>query len=412
MKRMSTILLFAAIVWPNCNADTALWPGWMGPDRNGWVDDFVPPKAWPKKLKLAWQAEVGAGYSSPLVVGDRIYQHARQGESELLICLDRTNGQEIWKSEYPVPFRMGMGGQKHGKGPKSSPVYADGRVFTMSITGRLSAWDAESGELLWKRDYNSTFEKTKPYWGVSTSPVVDGDRVIVHFGNDDEGLLVALNAESGSEFWTNNKDAPSYSSPLIAELGGIRQVVEWNHRALVGVEIKTGQQLWEFPFPHESHNQNMPTPVIYKDRVLIGGENRGIHAVQPVRDGDQWTVKEIWHQDKLALDMSTAVINADRLYGFSHYDRGRLFCLDPETGEILWTGPPRTGENVAFLSLKDHILALLNDGQLQVIAARGDQLQTVATYRVSDGRTWAPPVLLPDGILTKDDQVLTYWSLR
>jgi outer membrane protein assembly factor BamB len=301
MKRSATILFLVSVMLPHCGAETTLWPGWMGPDRNGWVENFSPPKSWPEKLALSWQTEVGAGYGTPVVAGKRVFQHARQGESEVLICLDRTTGKQIWKRDYPVPFRMGMGAQKHGKGPKSSPIYADGRVFTMSITGRLSAWDAESGELLWKRDYDSTFEKTKPYWGVATSPVVDGD---------------------------------------------------------------------------------------------------------------QWTVKELWHQDELALDMSTAVINADLLYGFSHYDRGRLFCLDPETGEILWTGPPRTGENVAFLSLKNHIVALLNDGQLRVIAARGEKYQQLVTYRVSDGRTWAPPVLLPDGILTKDDNTLTFWLLR
>ncbi len=409
--RTATILLVTAMLLLDCGADSPFWPGWLGSNRDGWVGDFKAPKLWPKKLIQAWQVDVGAGYGSPLVADNRVYQHARQGEQEVLWCFDLTSGKVIWKRDYAVPFEIGGGGEQHGKGPKSSPVLADGRLFTLSITGLLTAWDADSGDLLWKRDYGSRFEKTHPYWGVSTSPIVDGERIFAHFGNDEKGLLVALDVESGSEFWTNDNDAPSYSSPLVAEFDGHRQVVEWNHRALVGIDIKSGNQLWEFPFPHQSHNQNMPTPTVYKDRILIGGENRGIHSVRPQRDGDQWSVKELWHQDELALDMSSAVINSDRLYGFSHYDRGRLFCLDPETGEILWTGPPRTGENVAFLSFTDHILALLNDGRLQIIQARGDQYQQVATYQVSDGRTWAPPVLMQNGILVKDDRALTFWSL-
>jgi len=411
MKRhtisLSICLSFAIIA----TAEPFVWTGWLGPNRDGWVAGFQPPDPWPDALEKNWQVKVGAGYASPLVVEERIFQHARQGDSEVVMGMRLDNGDIVWKQEYAVPFKIGMGAQAHGKGPKSSPAYADGRLFTMSITGRLSAWDTESGDLLWKRDYNDRFEQTHPYWGVSTSPIVDGNKVFAHFGNDKEGVLVALDVESGDKFWANSNDAPSYSSPLVATLHGVRQLVEWNHRAVVGVQIDSGEQLWEYPFPHVGNNQNMPTPTIHHGRVIVGGENRGIHAFEPVKQAETWQVSELWHQDELALDMSTAVINDGLLFGFSHYDRGRLFCVDPATGKILWTGPPRTAENVALLSVPSHVIALLNDGQLLVIAAEGDEFNKVATYRVSDGRTWTPPVMLPDGMLTKDDETLTRWVL-
>ncbi len=418
LRRIVFALLVSAIVSITSDrqialgADAdALWPGWLGPERNGWVGDFQPPSNWPQQLKQVWQVEVGTGYASPLVSGDRVYQHARQGEDEVLRCLDLETGEVLWTQTYTVPFKMGGGGERHGKGPKSSPMLADGRIFTMSITGVLSAWDANSGEPLWRSDYSSRFKKGHPYWGASTSPIVDGDRVVVHFGTDGEGVLVALDAKSGEEIWSQGKDAPSYSSPLVAELEGVRQIIEWNQRVLVGVESESGRMLWEYLFPQVTTDQNMPTPTLHEGRILLGAENRGMHCIEPRLENGNWTAQQIWHQEYVALDMSTAVINGDLLYGFSHYGQGRLFCLDTKTGNVLWQGPRRTGDNVAFLSIPGHVLALVNDGQLQVVAASGGGFEKVASYRVSESPTWAPPVLLKQGVLVKDDKTLTLWSL-
>lgn len=388
------------------------WPGWLGPQRNGWVGDFKPPKQWPEKLKRVWQAKVGIGYGSSLVAGGRVYQHARQGEDEVVWCLDLKTGKVKWRKSYATPFKIGGGAERHGKGPKSSPVFADGRLFVMSITGSLSAWDDTSGKLLWRRGYGSRFKKGHPYWGSSNSPIVDGKRVIAHFGTDEVGMLVALDVETGKEVWTQGKDGTCYSSPLLVEHHGVRQIIEWNHRALVGVESKSGRLLWEHPFPHTSHNQNMPTPSFHGGRVLLGGENRGVHGLEPQMKDGAWTVKKHWSQMKVALDMSSAVVNGSLLYGFSHFGRGRFFCLDPETGKILWQGPERTGENVMFLSIPGHILALINSGELRVIAARGDRYEIIASWRVAENSTWAPPVLLQDRILIKDKETLTLWSLK
>ena len=387
------------------------WPGWLGPKRNGWVEGFKSPKEWPGKLKQVWQVKVGTGYGSPLVAAGRVYQHARQGEDEVIWCLDLKTGRVKWRKSYATPFKMGGGGERHGKGPKSSPVFADGRVFVMSITGILSAWDAATGKFLWRRGYASRFKKGHPFWGSSNSPIVDGKRVIAHFGTDEVGILAALDVETGKEVWTQGKDGTCYSSPLLVDHHGVRQVIEWNHRALVGVESKSGRLLWEHPFPHTSHNQNMPTPSFHRGQVLLGGENRGVHRLEPQLKNGVWTVKTHWSQMKVALDMSSAVMNGDLLYGFSHFGRGRFFCLDPKTGKILWQGPERTGENVMFLSIPGHILALISGGELQVIAARADRYEKVASWRVAGNSTWVPPVLLQDRILIKDKETLTLWSL-
>lgn len=388
------------------------WTGWLGPDRNGWVAGFQPPSAWPESLTKVWTVDVGTGYGSPVVIDGRIFQHARQGADEIVWCLDRSNGAVVWRKSFPVPFKVAGGGEYHGDCPKSSPVYADGRLFTMSINGTLTAWDAASGERLWQRNYDAEYGKSHPNWGASTSPIVHADHVIAHFGTDDVGALVALDVATGKEIWKHGNDGASYSSPLLAELSGVQQVIEWNHRALIGVDPRTGKLLWEFPFPHVGSDQNMPTPTVHNGRILVGGENRGIHSVRPALEDGKWNVTHEWHQKEVALDMSSAVINGGFLYGFSHYDSGRLFCLDPKNGAVLWTGPPRTGQNVMFLSVSGHIAALVNSGELRILGASPTEYRAIASYRVADSHTWAPAVFLENSVLTKDLQQLTMWSLK
>jgi outer membrane protein assembly factor BamB len=417
MKATFIALLACSFCLPLIAADNSAakgnyWPGWLGPERDGWVKGFQPPKKWPAKLKRVWQLRVGTGYGTPVVVGDKVYQHARQDEAEVVWSIDLKTGKKVWRSSHNTSFKMGGGGEKHGKGPKSNPIYSDGRLFVMSITGNLSSWDAASGKLIWRKDYNSRFKPSYPKWGMCNSPVVDGDRVITHFGNVEKGVLVALDVKTGKEIWTQGEDGPCYSSPLLVEHEGVRQVIEWNHRALVGVESKSGKLLWEFPFPHIGTNQNMPTPSFAKGRILLGGENRGLHGIEPKLENGKWTVKAYWSHRKVALDMSSAVVNEGRLFGLSHLSRSRYFCADSHTGEVLWQGPERAGENATFLAFPGHVMALANHGELQVLAAKSDVYKKVASWKVSDNRTWAAPVLLGEGILIKDHEHLTYWSFN
>ena len=411
MLRLSIAVLATSFLICSSNSVAEeSWTGWLGPKRDGWVANFKAPKEWPAKLRKAWQVDVGEGYGSPIISNGRIFQHARQGQDEVLWCLDLATGQEKWRKSWVTPFKIGGGGERHGKGPKSCPVYADGRLFTLSINGVLTARDAESGKKIWKRDLAERFEKGHPYWGASTSPIVDGGRVIVHLGNCKAGVLVAFDAKSGKPSWENGKDGTCYSSPLLVEIAGVRQIVEWNPRALVGIESKTGKTLWDFPHPHLGTDQNMPTPSFHRGRFLVGGENRGIISVEPKLKEGKWSIERLWHQKRVSLDMASSIVNGDHLYGLSHYGRGRLFCLDISSGEVLWQGPGRTGENATFLAFPGHVVALTNDGELIVFKATGEKFEKIASYPVADSQSWAPPVLLEDGVLVKEKEKLTRWA--
>lgn len=386
------------------------WPGWLGPNRDGWVKGFTPPAQWPERLHEKWHVDVGTGYGSPLVAEGLVFTHTREGEHEVVQARQLTTGKIHWQQRFTVPFKIGGGGEYHGKGPKSCPLLVDKRLVTMNIDGALRAWDSSSGKKLWQQDYSDRFKKGHPFWGATTSPVSDGKRVFVHVGTDGEGALVALDVATGKEVWQHGQDSPSYSSPLLLKIHDVMQVVDWNQRVLTGVECVTGKLLWEFSFPRVETNQNMPTPTYHEGTILLGAENRGFHGLAPQLKEGRWTVKELWFQKEVALDMSSAVINGKHLFGLSHYGKGRIFCLDPSSGAVLWQGPGRSGANATLLSVKGHVLALLDNGELQVVRGSSSGYEKIASYRVTQNATWAPPVLLENGILVKDVKTLTYWS--
>ena len=175
---------------------------------------------------------------------------------------------------------------------------------------------------------------------------------------------------------------------------------------------KRAKYFGEYPFEHEGSNQNMPTPSIHNGRILVGGENRGLRSVEPILSGSTWSVTENWHQEDVALDMSSAVVNGDHLYGFSHYEKGRLFSVDTKSGEVVWQGPRRTGANVTFLSMPGHVIALTDKGDLKIVQAQGAKSKEIASYKVADSPTWSAPVLLKDAVLIKDHDKLALWSFK
>ena len=388
------------------------WTGWLGPNRNGKVEGFKTPETWPATLSKKWEVKVGTGYATPLKVGQRIFQHARMNDEEVVICIDLETGKTIWSQSAPTPFKIGGGGESHGKGPKSNAVISDGRIFTLSINGVVRGWDTQTGKRLWERDYRSRFKVNQPYWGVSTSPVVDGNQLIVHLGNVERGALVALDVATGREVWSQGNHGPCYSSPQVVTIHGKRQILEWNHNTLAGVESQTGRLLWEHPLPHLGNNQNMPTPTLHNDLILVGGENRGTRCIKVTLTKGKWETKEVWHERSLPLDMSSAVMHGDHLYGFTHFGRGKLFCLNAKTGKIQWQSPARTGNNATFLTTDDHVITLIDDGELRILSTAANDYEVIAKYQVAESPTWAAPVLLQQGLLIKAHDTLTFWTFN
>ncbi|HEY7444805.1 MAG TPA: PQQ-binding-like beta-propeller repeat protein [Vicinamibacterales bacterium] len=383
------------------------WPQWRGPKRDGVVAAFSAPASWPDQLTEQWKVEVGQGYATPLLVGDRLYLYTRQKEDEVMSALDAQTGKVIWRTSYPAPFQMNPATARHGPGPKSTPTFADGRLFTMGMTGVVTAFDAASGKRLWQR----AASPVQPLYHTATSPIVEGNLVIVHTGGHDDGALSAFDVATGDAKWSWNGDGPAYGSPMVFDLGGTRQVVTFTQKNLVGVSVSTGQLLWQRPFVTQSTTTSQ-TPVLYKDMVIQAGRGNGFTAFRVVRNGNRWSTQDVWHTDEVSLHMTNGVVAEGVLYGLSHLNSGEYFALDLDTGKVLWKSEPRQAENAAIVRAGDTIFSLEQDGELVVLRHNRTKFEPVKRYKLASTETWTQPTISGNRLFVKDVAVLTLWTVK
>ncbi|RPH63529.1 MAG: hypothetical protein EHM89_03790, partial [Acidobacteria bacterium] len=232
------LVVIAAVAGATATATVAIgqdWPQWRGPKRDGVVTSFTGPASWPDQLTEQWKVEIGQGYATPLLVGDRLYLYTRQKDDEVMTALDARTGKVIWRTSYPAPFVMNSSTARHGPGPKSTPTFAGGRLFTLGMTGVVTAFDAATGKRLWQK----AASPVQPLFHTAMSPVVEGGLVIVHIGGHDDGALTAFDVATGDAKWSWNGDGPAYGSPMVFDLAGTRQVVTFTQKNLVGVSVAT-----------------------------------------------------------------------------------------------------------------------------------------------------------------------------
>lgn len=383
------------------------WPQWRGPNRDGAITGFSEPSAWPETLKQQWKVEVGTGYATPLLVGDRLYVFSRLGEAEVMQALEPATGKTIWKTEYPAPFMVFAAAAKHGPGPKSTPTFSNGRLFSMGMTSIVTAYDAATGRQLWQKPA----PKVQPQYHTAMSPLVDGNNVIIHTGGPGDATFAAYDVATGAVKWEWKGDAPAYGSPILATLGGRRQVVSFTHQNLVGLDAATGALLWSRPFTTPS-NTTAQTPVFYKDSIIQAGREAGITRFRVVQRDDKWITEDMWATKEVSLQMSNAVEINGVLYGLSHLNSGQYFALDLEDGKVLWKGEPRQAENAAMVRAGDTIFSLETDAELLVMKANKTALNVVKRYPVAMGETWSQPAISGNRFFVKDVSNLTLWTLN
>ena len=385
------------------------WPQWRGPNRDGLVAGLDQVN-WPEKLFKKWQAPVGAGHASPLVAAGRVYLHTRVAEDEVVSAIALESGKILWQDRYAAPYTMNGAATRHGKGPKSTPLVSDGRLFTFGISGVASCYEAASGKRIWRKEYASRFPKTSPLYGVAMSPLHDRGLVILHVGGHDAGALVALDAKTGEQRWSWGGDGPGYASPMIAEWSGVRQVVTQSQDNVIGVSAADGSLLWKIPFT-TPYAQNIITPVFHQDLLIVAGLGQPVFAYRIHHSGGQWLMEKVWENAQVSFYMSSPVAVAGRLLGMSNKRQGELVCLDAGTGSLLWTGVPRAGDNAAVVAAPGTALFLTTGSELIVARTGGNQYREVRRYSVADSPTWAHPALVGGLLLVKDAESLICWSL-
>jgi outer membrane protein assembly factor BamB len=380
------------------------WPQWRGPGRDGSITVALPAQ-WPEALKKRWEVAVGAGHASPVVSGNRVVVLAREGDQEIVRALDIESGKEIWRASYPAPFIVNPAAQLHGPGPKSTPAIADGRVFTFGIGGILSAFDLATGKLIWRIPAPDVL----PQYGTATSPLIDGTSVIVHVGGDGNGALTSFDAATGKPRWQWKGDGPGSGSPIIATLGGVRQVIAQTQKFLVGVNALNGALLWQLPFTTD-FDQNAFTPIVFQDLVINGGLDQPLTAIRPKLDRGKWIVETVWSNLQSPMFMSSPVLIGKTIYGLTMRSKGQFVAIDAASGKTLWHTQGREGENASMMRSDSLLLASTTEGELVVARANPQKYEEVRRYQIAESAVWAHPAITGNSIVVKDVDKVICWS--
>lgn len=387
------------------------WPQWRGPNRDGILHGFSPPEVWPDTLIRKWQISVGGGYSSPIVVNGKAFVHSRKDNQEVISCIDLKNGKLIWSKTNPAPFTINQYAVNQGEGPFSTPTFHNGRLYTLGVNGLLSCFEAGTGKLLWRKEFTRQVNTSKLFCGTAMAPLIENGLCIVHVGDDFKGALMAYDAETGETKWSWKDHGPGYASPIVVEIDGVRQLVTLTDKACIGVSPATGELLWEVEFSDE-WNENIVTPVFYKEMIILSGVRKGTFAIKTTKKNGSWATDKIWHNKNLPMYMSVPVVNNNLLVGFSNKRKGHFFTLDANTGKTLWQSEGRQGRTAALISAGEILLSLTSDGILMIFRKTGNEFIPLKRYTVADSPTWSQPVIFGNNVLIKDAETLALWSFK
>ena len=403
MKKILLALAFLTLgLTATITTNAQEWTQWRGPARDGSVSGKNVPAKWPESFARAWRVEVGEGYSSPVVAGGRVFVHSRRDPEEIISAINLADGKVIWEQKYQADFKKNQYAVQMAKGPNSTPLVVGNRLFTLGVTGILNSWDTATGRALWSRDFSKSIDTSKLFCGTAASPIAVDGRIVVQVGSDIHGgQILALNPATGATEWEWRGLGPGYASPVVIEVGGARHLVTMTEGSIVGIDAKSGKELWSTPFPDEWH-ENITTPLWTGTHVVVSGTRAGTHAYSLVQSSGKWQATEVWKNAEVAMYMSSPVFGDGLIYGHSSKRKGQFVAVDAKTGALKWATEGREGEHASLLLTPQHIVFLTNSADL-IVAKRGTPAFAIdRRYEVAEAATWAIPVLLGSNLLVRD----------
>jgi outer membrane protein assembly factor BamB len=377
--RILPFLVIAALLLP-----AADWPQWRGPNRDGISPETGLLQSWPPGgPKLVWKASgLSEGFSSLAVVKGRIYTQGQRGDQEFVLAFDAATGKKVWETPAGGSFR-----ERRGHGPRGTPTVDGNQLYALSADGTLVSLDAATGKNIWVQNIVQKFRGDVPHWGISESPLVDGDKLIVTPGGS-EGAVVALEKKTGKPIWKSQKDSAAYSSPLAFGAGNARQYVVFTAANVLGLSASTGELLWKYN-KVVNGTANIATP-IYRDGHLFVSSDYGTGCALLRIDPASGKASEVYFNRDMKNHYSSSVLVGNHLYGFSSQI---LTAMDFLTGQVAWRDRSAGKGSVIYA-----------DGRLYVFSERGNAALVEATpeayrekgsFSIPPGNfnTWTPPVI-------------------
>jgi outer membrane protein assembly factor BamB len=409
---MTALIFCSSLLTPAAEdaADSAEWGQFLGPRRDGISGDKGLNLDWTaKKPNEVWKAPVGAGFSSISCVGERLFTMVSRDKRDYAVCLDAANGKELWAIDLSPAY---LDKQRQGPGPRATPTYHQGKLYCLHPMGDLFCLNANDGSEVWKVNIFEMSKAPNPsdkifYWGLSASPLIEGDLVIVQPGGDKENAVLAVNKDSGKRVWSTGSEAGGYyGSPIAIDAAGRRMLVVAAADALLGLDAAKGDVLWSYAFGNRP-KCNCATP-LWVDGTLFysAGYGAGAVALEIVKDGDKVAVKERWRNKNIGTHFATAIIHEGYIYGCNgDIGKSTLRCIDLKTGEMKWenTKPGKC----SFVAAEGCLFCLNENGALRLIemnpkeyVVKGE-MENLLTYKC-----WSAPALAKRRLYVRDDKNL------
>jgi len=396
--RISVIAVL--IIFSNTNAFSQDWSQWRGTNRDSKVTGFKSPTSWPAELKQDWKVTVGSGDATPVLAGNKIYLNTRQGDQEVILCLDAATGKELWKNTYAAMAVTGPSASQH-PGPRGTPAFSNGKVVTFGASGILSCLDGSTGKLLWRKDNPSN---AFPAFFTGTSPLITDEMCIVHIGKKDDGQVIAYDLTSGNEKWKWSGEGPSYSSPSVMTIEGKKLLIVITEKNIMALSLADGKSLWQIATPVQQRFYNCVSPYIDGQTIYFTGQGTGMKAIKVEKSANEYTTKELWNNTAVSAKWNTPILKDGFLYGFT--DQKRIYCLNATSGQTAWIDNAVTSDFSTIVDCGSVIVGLTSTDNLIVLKPDGKEYSEVAKYKVADTPIYGYPVISGNSIYIKDAETL------
>jgi len=420
----ATLVIAIAFTWIAPLAWSDDWPQWRGPTRDGiWNESGLLDSFSDGSPNRIWRTEISNGYSGPTVANGRVYVTDRMEEPEeveRILCFDEATGEPIWQHAYPCSYT----GVSYPDGPRASVTIADGLAYSLGTFGHIRCLDAATGDVRWQKDPGADYDVKMPIWGITSSPLIESDLVIIQLGGQPDACIVALDAKTGEERWRALKDDASYSAPIIVERGGNRVLLCWTGSSLAGLDPSTGTVHWQHELLPAKMVINVPTPVVDGNRVFLSGFYDGSYLFE--LSDDALSAKLVWERrgrserktDALHAMISNPVIQGEYIYGFDSY--GEFRCLDLATGDRVWEDltavPKERWATVHTVRNGDNYWMFNDQGELIIATLSPEGFNEISRAKVIDptsgqlnrggGVSWSHPAYANKHVFIRSDDEL------
>ena len=406
LHRVSALVLTAALLvaLPAAVSNRAAddWPQWRGPNRDGRSAETGLLKDWPAGgPALVWRATgAGEGYSSFATSQGRLYTLGARDGIEYVIAYDAASGKRLWERAHGTRFS-----NDRGDGPRATPTIDGNRVYAFGASGDLSALDAASGEPFWRVNVLKQFRGSNIQWGLSESPLVLSDRILVNAG----GTIVALKKADGQQIWTTQGDEAGYSSAVVHKIGDVTEAIYFTSNRVLGVDVNSGRQLWSYG-QVANRVANIATPIVRGNRVFVSSDyGTGSALLELTASGNGVSAKEVYFTRQMKNHHATSILVGEHLYGF---DSAILTAMDFNTGNVAWQNRSVGKGSLTFAD--DRLYLFSENGVVGLAEASPAGYREHGRFELKTGRlpTWSHPVVSGGKLFLRDQDSIYAYDVR